>query len=142
MTIDSDLLIKLFDTLKETDQAMAKKVEKQTDAIVTITHSVESIKNSIGNHSDDAKTFSDNMKETKSTVDLIWNKVRKMYKSVNTMIIVVLVAFSLMTVAYFIVKHGVDEAAKETKKIEHTDAEELSNQIKELRKMIEKMHPN
>ena len=139
MTIDSELLMKLFDTLKETDQAMASKVEKQTDAIVTITHSVESIKDSIGQHSGDAKSFGENIKETKSTVDLIWEKVRKMYKSVNTMIIVVVVAFSLMTVAYFVVKHGVDQAAKQTQ--ERLDAEELSNQIKELRKMIEQRHP-
>jgi len=139
MTIDSELLMKLFDTLKETDQAMASKVEKQTDAIVTITHSVESIKNTIGQHSGDTKSFGDNIKETKTTVNLIWEKVRKMYKSVNTMIIVVTVAFSLMTVAYFVVKHGVDESTKQ--KQERVDVEKLSNQIEELRKMIEERHP-
>jgi len=149
MTIDADLLLKLFDTLKEADKLLVSKIEKQTDAIITITHSVENIKESVNKHIDHTDSISDSSKEAMSTIKLIWDKTRKMYKSVNTIMIGIVIAFGLMTISYYFVRSSIENmVTHEISKTEiqfNQDAnnyEDLSVQIEELRRMMKELQPN
>lgn len=139
MDIDVNLITKLFDTLQQTTRDLTAKVEKQTEAIIAIGHNIRSIKESNNTHIEDAKDTASGVEETKGTTSLIWDKVRKMNKAIVTMIIVVCVAFSLLTVSYIFVRNSVESiVAKEIKEIINKDLnnQDLLKEIETLKKQL------
>ena len=144
MTIDTDLVLKIFDMQKDSYKNLTARVEKQTDAIVTIGHNVSNIKKDVEKHLEDSESVNECTEETEATVKKIWDKVKKMHKSVVTMIIVVLVTFSLMVLSYFFVRSTVetivDKRLEQEEKLPgHHD--ELIKQIEDLKKQIENLNP-
>jgi hypothetical protein len=144
MSIDTNIILELFNTLRDTDRDLSAKVEKQTDAIVTIGHNVSNIKDDIKQHLTDSKGMAECTETTESTVLKIWEKVKTMHKSVIAMITIVTVAFGLMVLAYFIVRNSVedmiDSKIKQTQQIP-TNNDVLVKEIEELRKQIKELHP-
>lgn len=149
MAIDTEIIIKLFDTLKESNTSLASKVEKQTDALVAlgnkldkINSKTENMSKSFDEHSTTAKATNECTEETEEKVRLIWDKVKTMSKSVNTMIVVVCVAFGLLVMSYYFVRSNIETMID--KRIELTEKEsidhnKLTKEIEELKKQIERL---
>jgi len=144
MTINTDIVLKLFDTLKETDKDLTAKIEKQTEALVSIGHNINNIKDGVTQHLLDSKGLAECSETTETTVKTILEKVKKMHKSVWIMIAVVGISFSLMTIAYFVVRSSIEDIVhtkvKEMQNIPDSNIE-LIKQIEELKKQIEKLRP-
>lgn len=136
---DVDLLIKLFDTLKDS----SKDTQVMCQAMLTNQTNIgnyirnlplEELKNLIKDH---AKTSEDDIESCTETVqtksDNILKEVNTLKGKVKTMITVVIVAFSLVTVAVLI--GGIISRQKaetySTEQIDH-DHEELKKEIIEL----------
>jgi predicted PurR-regulated permease PerM len=129
--VNTDLVIKLFDTLKESDSSLRYQVDKQTDAIVSLSNAVSAIKA----NSPKIDTIQNDAENTRKNTKSILEIVTGMSKSVKTMIIVVSVAFGLMTLAYFFVKSNVESMID--KKLQTTT--ELIEENKGLLEQIESL---
>lgn len=129
--VNTDLVIKLFDTLKESDSSLRYQVDKQTDAIVSLSNAVSAIKANSPKIDTIQNDAENTMKNTKSILEIVTG----MSKSVKTMIIVVSVAFGLMTLAYFFVKSNVESMID--KKLQTTT--ELIEENKGLLEQIESL---
>jgi DNA-binding transcriptional MerR regulator len=156
--IPMDLIIKLFDTLKESNTDLKANVNKQTDAIVHLSSllkegvTLDELKRILDEHNTHAGKHLDTIDTcTESIQDnsgKILSTLSRMGKRVNTMIIVVVVTFSLMAISYLFVSSSVENMIKtEIKKSVSTEESyiydpghnQITHQIDELRQMIENL---
>ena len=157
----TEVILKLFDTLKESSKDVKTSVEKQTDAIVHLSSllkegvTLDEIKKIIdehnihsGKHLDDIDTCAGTI-EDNSTV--ILQVLKGLSKKVSTMIIVVVVTFALMAISYLFVSNSVETIIKnkieESIKTEETymydpSHNELLEQIEKIKKQMEKLNQN
>lgn len=147
MTDNIDILIKLFDTLKESSDknsgATQQLITQQLDLVSHIKNlPIEDLRDALKEH---AKQATDDMGDcvetvTTSSVDLM-GEVKIIGSKVNKMILVVLVAFSLLTGTYLFVRSSYDSGKKFQEwqeKIEsqqneehHAIADEIIKQLRE-----------
>jgi len=98
-----DIILKLFDTLKDStdknERTMQTLINQQQTLVDTVSHMpISEIRQEIKDHITSAH---EERKEISVKVDKVDSKVAKM-------IIVVLVAFSILTGGFFIIKSSVD----------------------------------
>lgn len=156
--IPTELIVKLFDTLKESNKDVKITVDKQTDAIVHLSSllkegvTLDDLKKLIeehhthsGGHLDDIDTCTETIEDNSKT---ILGLLKSMSKRVNTMIIVVIITFSVMAISYLFVsnsvehmiKNQIDESIHTEESIFEDDHSNISKQIEEMRKMIRGFH--
>ena len=151
-----DLLIKLFDTLKDA----SKETRDLCQAMLTNQNNIGNyIKNlpvtdltqALKEHSKQSTSEIGTCTETvESTTDIILNEVKNMGGRVRTMIIVVSVAFSLFTLATLIgvISYNISGKTKDTKSIEKLIDEKFESILNESNKKdneileaIRRLHP-
>jgi cation transport ATPase len=108
MNGSSDIILKLFDTLKDStdknERTMQVLINQQQTLVDNVTHlPINEIRQEIKDHISSAQ------KERKD----IENKVDKVDSKVTKMIIVVLVAFTIITGGYTLIAHDSDHAKQE-----------------------------
>lgn len=140
-------LSKLFDRLSKDNEDIQKQLDKQTEAISALSSHVregiqpQDIKDAINNHHDKSGEHLGNIDTCTETIDVksdeILDKVDKLSNKVKTMIIVVCVAFGLLTMAYFVVRATVDTRIEE--KSEDTEHSDLKEEIEEIKRLIENL---
>jgi preprotein translocase subunit SecG len=152
--VDSiDILVKLFDTLKESSDESKRVVQtlvtQQQDLVSHIkTLPISDLKENLKEHSkqsiDDINTCTQKV-EAKS--DNIMGKLRGIDSKVTKMIIVMSVLFTLLAVSYFIVRHTIDKEQIEKdistsiiNEIEKRQATEHQEIINAVEKAIKKYH--
>jgi hypothetical protein len=185
--VTTDIVLKLFDTIRDSNLNLKTSVEKQTDAIVHFTSLLregvkpEDIKKLVEKQTDaiihltslikegvkpeeikkiveahDSSTVStltkvDTCTETiQDKSNVILDILSVLNKRVMTMITIVCIAFSLMTVSYFVVSNSMDKMVyqKITKAIEtqipktfsDKNANDIFREIESIRKEIKKFH--
>jgi hypothetical protein len=156
--IPSELILKLFDTLKEANKDVKITVDKQTDAIVHLSSLLkegvkpDDIKKLLEDHHKHSGEHLDNIDTCTETINdnssKILSLLKGMTKRINTMILIVLITFGLMTVAYLFVSNSVetmiktqiDKSIHSEENIFEDEHSDISEQIEELRKMIRGFH--
>jgi predicted PurR-regulated permease PerM len=132
MNGSSDIIIKLFDTLKDStdknERTMQTLINQQQVLVENVTHlPIDEIKQDIKDHIVSAR---EERKVISDKVDTISSKVTKM-------ILVVVAAFSLFTVAYFVVRStsDIDKIKKEITREQEIKHDEI---IETIRKEFQK----
>ena len=111
---EADLLIKLFDTLKDSIRDMQQLCQAMLTNQSNIGNYVKNlpideVKELLKEHSKDSSVEIETCSETVETqADAILNEVKELKGKVKTMIIIVIVAFTLFTSAILIGKLSVD----------------------------------
>ncbi|MCK5603429.1 hypothetical protein KAR91_16205 [Candidatus Pacearchaeota archaeon] len=111
---EADLLIKLFDTLKDSIRDMQQLCQAMLTNQTNIGNYVKNlpideVKELLKEHSKDSSVEIETCSETVETqADAILNEVKELKGKVKTMIIIVIVAFTLFTSAILIGKLSVD----------------------------------
>ena len=111
---EADLLIKLFDTLKDSIRDMQQLCQAMLTNQTNIGNYVKNlpideVKELLKEHSKDSSVEIETCSETVGTqADAILNEVKELKGKVKTMIIIVIVAFTLFTSAILIGKLSVD----------------------------------
>jgi len=153
---EADLLIKLFDTLKDA----SKETRDLCQAMLTNQNNIGNyIKNlpmtdltqALKEHSKESANNIGTCTETvESTTDIILNEVKKMGLKVRTMIVVVSVAFSLFTLSALVgvISYNISGKTKDTKSIEslidkkfESILEESNIKDNEILEAIRRLHP-
>lgn len=157
--IATDVVVKLFDTLKDANGHMQKSVEKQTEAIMHLTGLIkegvqpDEIKKIIESHAkesgiklDDLDTCTEAVHDRSEEIanllkDKIIPSIKDLRKWVGTMILVVCVTFSVMTISYFFVKDNVEtminNKIESIEKIENGSRTNIQKQIEELKRLLD-----
>lgn len=142
--VNAELIIKLFDTLRDTDSQLIRRVEKETDALISMGHNLDKIKSVIDEH---AKYSNDTLRdlavcseESETKHKEILEIVKNTSKRVWTMIIVVGVAFSLMAVSYMVVRNSVETMINDKIRFSDPEHDKLVEQIKNLQDEVERLH--
>jgi len=136
-----DLLIKLFETLKDalrdTNQLCQAMLNNQTSIANHMkTLPIEDLKQVLKDHSKESSDEIGTCTETvESKTDTILQKVNAMDNKLTKMILVVTVTFSLLTVAYFVGRYSMDNT-EELKKWEEKIQKEQEADHKALRKEL------
>jgi len=137
-----DLLLKLFDTLKDA----IKDTQQMCQVMLTNQNNIgnyiknlpmEELKQLLKDHTkDSANEIETCTEKVGTTTDVILNEVKKIAGKVRTMIIVVIVAFSLFTVAGLIgvITYNTRESASADNRVEEhqtsqDDHDELKREI-------------
>ncbi len=117
----TDLMLKLFDTLKQasdkTESALQKLINQQNEIIGHIQYMpIKEIQDSIDDHekSSDSK-INDCTKTVNSSSAGIIEKLRRMNNRVTVMIVVVLSTFTVLSAAYLIGSFAADKNNKAVK---------------------------
>lgn len=144
-----DLLIKLFDTLKDS----IKDIQNICQALLTNQTSIgnymknlpmEEVKGLLKDHSKESTTEIGTCKETvEIKSNNLLQKINSMDNKINKMIIVITVAFALLTVAYFVVRSttDVDKIKKEiATDIENEQKKEHQEIIDAVTEAMKKYH--
>jgi ABC-type Na+ efflux pump permease subunit len=159
--ITTDLVVKLFDTLKESNSHLKSSVEKQTEAILHLTSFMkegvkpDELKKIIETHDSNAAGAITTLKDIDTCTETIQDKsniiltlIEGLSKKVTTMITIVCIAFSLMVVSYIFVSNSMDKMVFEkiTKvmetKMPATDknTKNILTEIENIRKEMERLH--
>lgn len=159
--IATDLIVKLFDTLKESNSHLKSSVEKQTEAIIHLTSFIkegvkpEDIKKLIENHNVQADDAIDKINDIDTCTETIQDKsnvilelLGSLSKKVTTMITIVCIAFSLMVISYIFVSNSMDKMVYEkiTKAINtqvpgtDKNTRNILNEIENIRKEMQRLH--
>lgn len=132
MNGSSEIIIKLFDTLKDStdknERTMQTLINQQQALVDNVKHMpIDEIKQDIKDHIVSAH---DERKEISDKVDKVDSKVIKM-------ILVVVVAFSLFSVAYFVVRStsDIDKVKEEITREQEIEHDEI---IEAIRKEFQK----
>lgn len=158
--IDIELILTLFDTLKESNDKIGQQVEKQTDAIIRLSGFIkegvqpEDLKKMLEEHNIHSGEHLDNIDTCTETVEKntnnIENLLNKISGRIKTMITVVVAAFAVLMISFvvanFFVKATVEKeiAEKLEAVIDQDQDKELTNweliqEIEKIRKQIEEM---
>jgi len=156
--ITADLVLKLFDTLKDSNSHLKHSVEKQTDAIIHLTGLLKEgvkpsdLKKIIDEYNMHSSSHLDNIDTCTGTIksksDVILSLLKVLSKKINTMILVVSISAGLMTMAYFFVSNSVNNIVdkKIEYKIQKTEPnlteKAILKQIEEIKKQIGTYHEN
>jgi hypothetical protein len=153
---DFDLLLKLFDTLKDS----SKDTQDLCHAMLTNQNNigsyiknlpVDELRNALKEHNKESADNIDACTETVETkTDAILKIVDLIETKIGKMITVVIVAFALLTVAFIIGRLSMDTSSLE-KKIESTQQEEhqviidavkdsMEKEFEKVRKEMDKFH--
>lgn len=146
-----DLLIKLFDTLKdsskETQELCRAMLTNQTRIGSTMKGiPFDEIKSMLKEHAKESSQEIDTCAETVETKsDGLMEEIKNIGHKVNRMILVVVVAFSVMTGGYFLIKYAADtDNSKELQRIEEEQQvifdEKLKGFMEDVRDEIRKIH--
>jgi len=115
-----DVMMKLFDTLNESfsnaNKSIQKLIEQQSDLINYIKNMpMEELKESLRQHDKDSSDNIDSCTETvETTSEKILKKVNVIEGKISKMILVVLVAFAIITSGYFIIRTVAEHTEKKT----------------------------
>ena len=152
--VATEVVLKLFDTLRESSKDVRVSVEKQTDAIVHLSSllkegvTLDELKKIIdthsehsGKHLEDLDTCTESIQDNSGK---ILSLLKGMNKRVNIMIMIVAITFSLMTISYLYVSNSVEHMIKaqieksinEEEPIIYDDHDDLKQQIEDLREEI------
>jgi len=154
---DTNLLIKLFDTLKdastETQRMCYAMLENQNNIVNNMQNiPIQELRDALKEHSKESTDEIDACTETVETkTNKILDKVNIIDTKIGKMITVVLVAFSLLAISFIVGRLSMESSTVE-KKIEQKEDEEhkkvvdaITNSMKEefdkIRKEIRKLHP-
>jgi len=135
-----DFILRLFDTIKESNSNVINTISKQTDAIESLSSVVkegvknEELKEIIVNH-----------------VELSNSKIDKLMNRVGIMIACISIAFSISAISYFIVRSSVDTMInkkmnqhsvimKDDQKSMNLDYERFEDRINKIIETMEKLH--
>ena len=153
--IHTEVVLKLFDTLKDANDETKASINKQTEAIVFLSDMIrdsvkpEDVKAAIDEHHKHSGEHLDNIDTCTETIEDNSTKIlgilKTLCKRVNTMILVVIISFSLMVVSYIFVRSAVEKIVNnrlDEVQIESVDSgnhnhQELLDQIEKLRKELE-----
>ena len=123
-----DVLIKLFDTLKEASDESKRTcqelITQQQDLVNHVKNlPISELKVALKEHSQQSSAEIDSCTETVETkTDSILGIVRNIESKVGKMILVVVVAFSIMTAGYFLIKAVSDpEHVRLEQRLEHIE---------------------
>lgn len=155
--VTTEVVVKLFDTLRDSHKDVQNSVEKQTEALSHLNSLIkesvkpEDVRNLLIEHDRHQGEHLDNIDTCTETINdnsgKILSILKKLVNRVQTMILVVCVAFGLMTLSYFYVSSWVDNIITdkigivESEYEEHRDMthQELVDEIEMLRKEIREM---
>lgn len=142
---ETDLLLKLFDTLKDA----SKETQQLCHAMLTNQQNIGSyikqlpmtdLKEALKEHSKEASDEIGTCTETvETTTDTILERVKLIESKIGKMILVVLVAFTLFSSALFVAKYITTSDSESHEKLEKVIATQ-NDQIIELQKTIENLH--
>lgn len=156
--IPTELIVKLFDTLKESNKDVKATVDKQTDAIVHLSSLIkegvkpEDLKKILeehhlhsGKHLDDIDTCTETINDNSGKILTL---LKGMTKKINTMILVVSITFGLMVISYLFVSNSVetmiktqiDKSIQSEENAFYDEHGDISKQIDEIREMIRGFH--
>jgi len=143
-----DVLVKLFDTLKfssdKNEDATKQLISQQQDLVTYINNlPVKDLRDAIKEHSKDSKTNIDNCSNAVAvkTKDLM-TEIKKVNSKVSKMILVVAVAFTILTGTYVVIRTVADDNSQLDKYKEFEDKahneilNNVTNQIKQLRREL------
>lgn len=157
--IDIELILTLFDTLKESNDNIGKAVEKQTDAIIKLSGFIkegvqpEDLRKMIEDHHTHSGKHLDNIDTCTETVEKNTNNIENILTKINsrvkTMITVVIASFAVLMISFivanFYVKATVErEIAEKLEAVINQDEDEnlthyeLIQEIERIRKEIQK----
>ncbi len=148
MNDNINVLLKLFETLKESsdknEEATQQLIVQQLDLVGHIKYlPIEDLRQALKDHAKESSSDIDLCSETVTTTsgDLM-AEIKKVGSKVSKMILVVVVAFTLVTGLYVIIRSVADRDLQ--KKVDVTLTEEhraiTDEVIKEMRKEVLKMH--
>jgi|GEM_PF-4616182 ABC-type Na+ efflux pump permease subunit len=158
--ITTDLVVKLFDTLKDSHKHLEDLIEKQTISINYLTSSIkdgvktEEIKKIVETH---GTTAISTLNEIDTCTETIKGKstdildvINMLHKKITVMIVIICTAFSLMTISYIFVSNSMDKMVYEkiTKAIEvqvpktinDRSVNDIFKELESIRKEINKFH--
>lgn len=136
MSENIHILLKLFDTLKEASDrngsATEQLIVQQLELVSHIKHlPIEDLKQALKDHakeaSEDITSCSDTVESTSSGIK---DEIQKINGKVGKAILVVVVAFTVMTGMYAFVKYDTSKSEKQTVEI----LEELKREIQEIKR--------
>lgn len=133
-------ILRLFDTIKDSNINVVNTLSKQTDALDTLGDVVkegvqnEELKKLIEKHSTESES-----------------KISKLFSRVNIMIACVSIAFGISAISYFVVRSSVDNMINKRLEehsitmtaddiIRDDNHEDLENKIEEILKLIKTLH--
>jgi len=147
MSSNIDILLKLFETLKESsdknEEATQQLMVQQLELVGHIKYlPIEDLKQALKDHAKNSAEGIDLCTETvKITSEDLMAEVKRLASKVNKMILVVLVTFTVLTTTYVfisdVVDHKVDhkqESIEWQKKIEKAKEDMINKAIKEFEK--------
>jgi hypothetical protein len=153
-----DLLIKLFDTLKDSSKetqdlcrAMLTNQTKIGGAMQGIPF--DEIKTMLKDHAKESSKEIDTCSETvEMKTDGIMEEVKALGNKVNRMILVVVVSFSIMTGGFFLIRYAAEQSVappdnweERLRAIEEDQHEDIDNKLNkfmdEIRNEMRRLHP-
>ena len=147
MTDNIDILMKLFDTLKQAsdkhESTLQKLIEQQHKLVGHIEYlPIKELQNALESHgkesTNDITTCTDTVT---STSDTLIEKVRSIDSKISKMIIVVIVAFSILTGGFLIIKAATDYFDNASlQEIESEQEKKYMDAIDDIKKQIEELH--
>ena len=154
--IQTEVVLKLFDTLRDSNGHLKATIDKQTEAIVHLSHLMREgtkpaeVKALLEKHNESAGAQLNDIDTCTDTIndksDTILNVLQSVSKKINNTLIVICVAFSLLIISYYYVRSHVDVLVDKKIKanIEQivkipAENKQLINEIEKLRKEIEEL---
>lgn len=137
-----DILVKLFDTLKEasdeTKKTSKELIAQQQELVNHVKHlPIAELKDALKEHAKESSQDIDSCTETVETkTDTILEKVKGIENKVGRMILVVIVAFSILTGGYIIIR-TLSETSGDT---HDAEIHVIKKEVDEIKEMIEKLH--
>ena len=146
MANNIDILLKLFATLKESsdknEEATKQLILQQLELVGHIKHlPIEDLRQALKDHAKESSEEIDSCEETVTTTsEDLMTELKKMSNKVSKMILVVVVAFTILTGAYIIIRSVADnqESISATQEAQHRKV--ATDVIEEIRKEIRKLH--
>ena len=147
MTDNIDILMKLFDTLKQAsdkhESTLQKLIEQQHKLVGHIEYlPIKELQNALDTH---GKTSTDEINTCTETIETtsgaLIEKVRSIDSKISKMIIVVLVAFAILTGGFLIIKTTTDYFDNASlQEIESKQEKKYMDAIDDIKKTIEDYH--
>jgi predicted PurR-regulated permease PerM len=146
---NAEIIVKLFDTLKDssdrTSEALRNLISQQNDLITHVKQlPVSDLKQALKDHSDKTiDQFNSCNNSTERNTNSLLEKLRNIDNKMTKVLIVISVAFSLIAIAYFVVRSTTDTSKLTKEIIEQVEGnqDKKHNEIVEaIKKEIEKLH--
>ena len=144
MSDNINILVKLFETLKESsdrnEEATQKLILQQLEMVNHIKHlPIDDLREALKEHAKDSKKEIDDCAGTvESTTFDIMELLRTINNKITKMVIVVIVAFSVVTGGYFLIRYAAEQGAPPAKweerleAIEQDQHEDMDIKLKEF----------